>query len=442
MGITTHQATLSLGGGTIFYETVAAQNPIITPCTLYRKVSIMRPIDFANLKTGDIILDINPKDKTNPASQYVVLCTNGNNTATALNEHGAFIHLNLRDDGEIGLRNVRNLEYRTLTNAYHYTAEEAVSHDLSRRVNGITTLHKMLSNPRNNHALNIDPVAEAAENILKNLTAHDLYDPMHPEKSRATMLEAFDTLANIADAEAAKAIEKLQEAKEIITDYNTRMNTIIAEVTKDWGSIGDTLKTSWTSHARTNQGCKTVTLPMYCGYLLTLNSWDTGEETTEHAFYAHRHTPSRLCLSDPYTGEEVGYLSVSPKTGALYVRLKKYSNSISLDYDDYEIVYGDNPTTVTKYVEARKTLRDLTNERARTAGHLIDEVSDTWARYYHTTTPAVYLLSARKDPFYNGLAQRTIEDMNTINELEQRITRAITTWKTAYTTTINQIYSD
>ena len=32
--------------------------------------------------------------------------------------------------------------------------------------------------------------------------------------------------------------------------------------------------------------------------------------------------------------------------------------------------------------------------------------------------------------------------MNTLNELTQRITRAITTWKTAYTTTINQIYSD
>lgn len=363
----------------------------------------MRAIDFANLKTGDMILDINPKDKTNPACQYVVLCTNGNNTTTALNERGDFIHLNLLDSGEIELMNVRNLEYRTLTHAYHYTAAEAVNHNLPRRVNGITTLHKMLSNPRNNHALNIEPVAEAAENILNNLTAHDLYDPAHPEKSRATMLEAFNTLANIADTEAAKAIDKLQEAKAIITDYNTRMNTIIAEVTKEW---------------------------------------DTGEETTEHAFYAHRHTPSRLCLSDPYTGEEAGYLSISPKTGTLYVRLKKYSNSIALERDDYEIVYGDNPTTVTKYLEARKTLRDLTNERARIAGRILDEVSDTWIRYYHTTTPAAYLLAARKDPFYNGLAQRTIEDMNTINELEQRITRAIETWKTAYTTTINQTYSD
>ena len=77
----------------------------------------MRAIDFANLKTGDMILDINPKDKTNPACQYVVLCTNGNNTATALNERGDFIHLNLRDDSEIELMNVRNLEYRTLTRA-------------------------------------------------------------------------------------------------------------------------------------------------------------------------------------------------------------------------------------------------------------------------------------------------------------------------------------
>lgn len=402
----------------------------------------MRAIDFANLKTGDMILEINPKDKANPACQYVVLCANGTNTATVLNERGDYIHLNLLDSGEIELMNVRNLEYRTFTHAYHYTAAEAVSYDLSRRVNGITTLHKMLSNPRNNHALNIDPVAEAAENILKNLSAHDLYDPAHPEKSRATMLEAFNTLANIADTEAAKAIDKLQEAKAIITDYNTRMNTIIAEVTKDWGSISDTLKNRWTSHTRTNRGDKTISLPVYCGYLLTLNSWDTGEDTTEHAFYAHRHTPSRLYLSDPNTGEEVGYLSISPKTGGLYVRLKKYGNSITLDYDDYEIVYGDNPTTVTKYLEARKTLRDLTNERARIAGRILDEVSDTWIRYYHTTTPAAYLLSARKDPFYNGLAQRTIEDMNTINELEQRITRAIETWKTAYTTTINQTYSD
>lgn len=402
----------------------------------------MRAIDFANLKTGDIILEINPKDKANPACQYVVLCANGTNTATVLNVRGDYIHLNLRDDSEIELMNVRNLEYRTLTHAYHYTAAEAVNHDLARRVNGITILHKMLSNPRNNHALNIEPVAEAAENILNNLTAHDLYDPAHPEKSRATMLEAFNTLASIADAEAAKAIAKLKEAKAIIIDYNTRMNTIIAEVTKDWGSIDETLKTRWTSHTQTSRGCKTISLPMYCGYLLTLNSWDTGEETAEHAFYAHRHTPSRLHLSDPNTGEEVGYLSISPKTGALYVRLKKYSNSISLDYDDCEIVYGDNPITVTKYVEARKTLRDLTNERARLAGRIVDEVSDTWIRYYHTTTPAAYLLSARKDPFYNGLAQRTIEDMNTINELEQRITRAITTWKTAYTTTINQTYSD
>lgn len=402
----------------------------------------MRAIDFANLKTGDIILEINPKDKANPACQYVVLCANGTNTATVLNVRGDYIHLNLRDDSEIELMNVRNLEYRTLTHAYHYTAAEAVNHDLARRVNGITILHKMLSNPRNNHALNIEPVAEAAENILNNLTAHDLYDPAHPEKSRATMLEAFNTLASIADTEAAKAIDKLQEAKAIITDYNTRMNTIIAEVTKEWGSIEEALKTSWTSHTRTNQGCKTLTLPMYCGYLLTLNSWDTGEETTEHAFYAHRHTPSRLCLSDPYTGEEVGYLSISPKTGTLYVRLKKYDNSITLDYDDYEIVYGDNPITVTKYLEARKTLRDLTNERARIAGRIIDEVSETWIRYYHTTTPAAYLLAARKDPFYNGLAQRTIEDMNTINELIQRITRAITTWKSTYTTTINQTYSD
>lgn len=402
----------------------------------------MSAIDFANLKTGDIILEINPKDKANPACQYVVLCANGTNTATALNVRGDFIHLNLRDDSEIELMNVRNLEYRTLTNAYHYTAAEAVNHDLARRVNGITILHKMLSNPRNNHALNIEPVAEAAENILNNLTAHDLYDPAHPEKSHTTMLEAFNTLANIADTEAAKAIAKLQEAKAIITDYNTRMNTIIAEVTKEWGSIGDTLKTSWTSHTRTNQGCKTITLPMYCGYLLTLNSWDTGEDTTEHAFYAHRHTPSRLYLSDPYTGEEAGYLSISPKTGTLYVRLKKYDNSITLDYDDYEIVYGDNPTTVTKYLEARKTLRDLTNERARLAGRIVDEVSDTWIRYYHTTTPAAYLLAARRDPFYNGLAQRTIEDMNTLNELEQRITRAVETWKATYTTTINQTYSD
>ena len=381
----------------------------------------MRAIDFANLKTGDMILDINPKDKTNPACQYVILCTNGNNTATILNVRGDYIHLNLLDSGEIELMNVRNLEYRTFTHAYHYTAAEALSYDLSRRVNGITTLHKMLSNPRNNHALN---------------------DPANPEKSRAAMLEAFNTLANIADAEAAKAIAKLQEAKAIITDYNTRMNTIIAEVTKNWGSIEETLKTSWTSHTRTNQGCKTLTLPMYCGYLLTLNSWDTGEDTTEHAFYAHRHTPSRLYLSDPYTGEEVGYLSISPKTGALYVRLKKYGNSITLDYDDYEIVYGDNPITVTKYLEARKTLRDLTNERARLAGRIVDEVSDTWIRYYHTTTPGVYLLAARKDPFYNGLAQRTIEDMNTLNALMQRITRAVETWKATYTTTINQTYSD
>lgn len=409
---------------------------------LYRKVSIMRAIDFANLKTGDMILDINPKDKANPACQYVVLCANGTNTATVLNVRGDYIHLNLLDSGEIELMNVRNLEYRNLTHAYHYTAAEALSYDLSRRVNGITTLHKMLSNPRNNHALNIDPVAEAAENILKNLTAHDLYDPANPEKSRTTILEAFNTLANIADAEAAKAIAKLKEAKAIITDYNTRMNTIIAEVTKEWGSIEETLKTSWTSHTRTNQGCKTLTLPMYCGYLLTLNSWDTGEETAEHAFYAHRHTPSRLYLSDPYTGEEVGYLSISPKTGTLYVRLKKYDNSITLDYDDYEIVYGDNPITVTKYLEARKTLRDLTNERARIAGRIIDEVSETWIRYYHTTTPAAYLLAARKDPFYKGLAQRTIEDMNTLNELTQRITRAIETWKSTYTTTINQTYSD
>ena len=402
----------------------------------------MRAIDFANLKTGDMILDINPKDKANPACQYVVLCANGTNTATVLNVRGDYIHLNLLDSGEIELMNVRNLEYRNLTHAYHYTAAEALSYDLSRRVNGITTLHKMLSNPRNNHALNIDPVAEAAENILKNLTAHDLYDPANPEKSRTTILEAFNTLANIADAEAAKAIAKLKEAKAIITDYNTRMNTIIAEVTKEWGSIEETLKTSWTSHTRTNQGCKTLTLPMYCGYLLTLNSWDTGEETAEHAFYAHRHTPSRLYLSDPYTGEEVGYLSISPKTGTLYVRLKKYDNSITLDYDDYEIVYGDNPITVTKYLEARKTLRDLTNERARIAGRIIDEVSETWIRYYHTTTPAAYLLAARKDPFYKGLAQRTIEDMNTLNELTQRITRAIETWKSTYTTTINQTYSD
>lgn len=409
---------------------------------LYRKVSIMSAIDFANLKTGDMILDINPKDKANPACQYVVLCANGTNTATALNERGNFIHLNLLDGGEIELMNVSNLEYRTLTHAYHYTAAEAVNHDLTRRVNGITTLHKMLSNPRNNHALNIEPVAEAAENILNNLTAHDLYDPTHPEKSHTTMLEAFDTLANIADTEAAKAIEKLQEAKAIITEYNTRMNTIIAEVTKEWGSIEETLKTRWVSTTHTNRGCKTINLPMYCGYLLTLNSWDTGEDTTEHAFYAHRHTPSRLYLSDPYTGEEVGYLSISPKTGALYVRLKKYSNSIALERDDYEIVYGDNPTTVTKYLEARKTLRDLTNERARLAGRILDEVSDTWIRYYHTTTPAAYLLAARRDPFYNGLAQRTIEDMGTLNELEQRITRAVETWKATYTTTINQTYSD
>lgn len=326
----------------------------------------MRTLDFSTVKTGDIILDVHPYNlDLDPLgsleycyTKYVVMSTNNADSLVMVDT--AYLSVNqpmlVTKSGDSlvweSLDGQFALESLSLERLHHFTVEELERYQVDKRIAAQSELARFMHYWDEAEVPFPQAVSKAAAKVLAEKT-----DDYLTNMNVATLESAYDVMGEVIAAgekvyretiaeNLGSMDELIQQAKEASAKV-----AVIAQSLKPWRNDGDVVMVA---QPYVQDGCRGFDRQ---------NTFRTGTGvlTSEgDVYFVERVTKSRACLSDPKTGEKVGYLIRKKEVGVV---LKLEDGSVETLGQSYDVIPASTPEDVlayeAAYVEAYRIMHSL-----------------------------------------------------------------------------------
>lgn len=323
----------------------------------------MRTINFSNVKPGDIILVVDPSPLEHDPRHVLEYCTSKNVVAST-NGVDSLVMTNTNYPAAVltelitktpqgfmceplnGMSEPKLLPAECL---YHFTFEEFKQSRMDERIAAQSKLARSMRFWYGTEAPFPKAVAKAVEQALE--------DKMGKHMSNANVVNIES--AHKVMGEVVEVIEKvyreiITESLGIMDELIQRANTANAEVT----AIAQSLN-PWR-----NDGEAVTVTRQYKGTLDYRATFRTGTgimTNSGDAYFIERVTKSRAYVTNPKTGEQVGYLSCPKAT--LNTVLKFENGAVKTLGADYDIIPTSTPEDVLAYkaavTKAKSIITDL-----------------------------------------------------------------------------------
>ena len=326
----------------------------------------MRTLDFSAVKPGDIILTVEPGNlKHNPLSSleycysdYVVMTTNSVDSLVmgTVSAGTTFPQMLVTKDGEgLAWESLDgSYELTTLSpeTVYHFTAEEYKQMRIDERISAQSKLARILSRWYKPGASFPEAVTEVAKQVMR-----DNVDEHMTNVNVANLEPAYKVMGEVI-AECEKVYRETITANlDGMDDLIQRATTASAEIAalvqslNPWRNDGEAV-TVTREYTRRGFPVTTQHSTFRVGSGIMTHSKDV--------YFIERVTKSRAYVSDPATGEQVGYLTTRKNSGVVL----KFSDGSTETLDVlYQVIPASTPEDVlaykAAYMEASRIMDEL-----------------------------------------------------------------------------------
>lgn len=366
----------------------------------------MHALDFSTVKPGDIILVVDPsilEDNPRHVLEYctstnVVATTNGSDSLVVANVDyvpGALLTLITKTSEGFMCEPLKGTSEPKLLPAecaHHFTLEEYKSARIGERISAQSKLARSMRFWYGTEAPFPKSVAKAVEQALEEKVDKHMgnVNVVNVESAYKTMGEVIEVTEKVYREIVAENMDVMDELIQRAKNANAEV-TAIAQSLNPWRNDGEAV---------------TVTR-QYKGTLDYRNTFRTGTGVmtdSGDAYFIDRVTKSRAYVTNPETGEEVGYLT---RTKANGVALKFENGATKTLGVAYDIIPASTPEDLLAYKAASAKAKSI--------------LTDLY-RHINEKCPKLEIFSMMRAslPTCRNLADAQITALNTVSELESK----------------------
>lgn len=376
----------------------------------------MRTLDFSAVKPGDIILTVEPGNlKHNPLSSleycysdYVVMTTNSVDSLVmrTVSAGDAFPQMLVTKDGEGLAWGSLDGDYKMSTLSpdavYHFTAEEYKQMRIDERISAQSKLARILSRWYKPGASFPEAVTEAAQQVMR-----DNVDEHMTNVNVVNIESAYKVMGEVIAASEKVYRETITANLDGMDDLIQRATTASAEIAalvqslNPWRNDGESV-TLVRQYARGGYSISTQHSTFRVGSGIMTHSKDV--------YFIERVTKSRAYVSDPATGEQVGYLTTRKNSGVVL----KFSDGSTETLDVlYQVIPASTPEDVlaykAAYMEASRIMDELHG--------YIDQMKKSKLDGFNVACPSLSSLGALDSAYATAIS--------TVSSLEREKSRVL-----------------
>lgn len=376
----------------------------------------MRTLDFSAVKPGDIILTVEPGNlKHNPLSSleycysdYVVLTTNSVDSLVmrTVSAGDAFPQMLVTKDGEGLAWGSLDGDYKMSTLSpdavYHFTAEEYKQMRIDERISAQSKLARILSRWYKPGASFPEAVTEVAKQVMR-----DNVDEHMTNVNVANLEPAYKVMGEVIAVSEKVYRETITANLDGMDDLIQRATTASAEIAalvqslNPWRNDGESV-TLVRQYARGGYSISTQHSTFRVGSGIMTHSKDV--------YFIERVTKSRAYVSDPATGEQVGYLTTRKNSGVVL----KFSDGSTETLDVlYQVIPASTPEDVlaykAAYMEASRIMDELHG--------YIDQMKKSKLDGFNVACPSLSSLGALDSAYATAIS--------TVSSLEREKSRVL-----------------
>lgn len=322
----------------------------------------MRTIDFSTVKPGDIIVVVDPSPlEQDPrhvleyyTSKNVVASTNGVDSLVMTNtDYPAAILPELITKTPQGfmcesLNGMSEPKLLPVEGLYHFTFEEYKSARMDERIAAQSKLARSMRFWYGTEAPLPKAVAKAVEQALEDKVNNHMGNAnvVNTESSYKVMGEVVEVLEKAYRDTVDEGLGVIDDLIHRANNANTEV-TAIAQSLNPWRNDGEAVTVT-----RQYEGALEHRTTFRTGTGIVTNSGD--------AYFIERVTKTRAYVTNPATGEQVGYLSCMKAGG---IKLKFENGAVKTPGVDYDIIPASTPEDVLAYkaavTKAKSIITDL-----------------------------------------------------------------------------------
>lgn len=376
----------------------------------------MRTLDFSAVNPGDIILTVEPGNlKHNPLSSleycysdYVVMTTNSVDSLVmrTVSAGDAFPQMLVTKDGEGLAWGSLDGDYKMSTLSpdavYHFTAEEYKQMRIDERISAQSKLARILSRWYKPGASFPEAVTEVAKQVMR-----DNVDEHMTNVNVANLEPAYKVMGEVIAASEKVYRETITANLDGMDDLIQRATTASAEIAalvqslNPWRNDGESV-TLVRQYARGGYSISTQHSTFRVGSGIMTHSKDV--------YFIERVTKSRAYVSDPATGEQVGYLTTRKNSGVVL----KFSDGSTETLDVlYQVIPASTPEDVlaykAAYMEASRIMDELHG--------YIDQMKKSKLDGFNVACPSLSSLGALDSAYATAIS--------TVSSLEREKSRVL-----------------
>lgn len=376
----------------------------------------MRSLDFSAVKPGDIILTVEPGNlKHNPLSSleycysdYVVMTTNSVDSLVmrTVSAGDAFPQMLIAKDGEGLAWGSLDGDYKMSTLSpdavYHFTAEEYKQMRIDERISAQSKLARILSRWYKPGASFPEAVTEAAKQVMR-----DNVDEHMSNVNVVNLEPAYKVMGEVIAASEKVYRETITANLDGMDDLIQRATTASAEIAalvqslNPWRNDGESV-TLVRQYARGGYSISTQHSTFRVGSGIMTHSKDV--------YFIERVTKSRAYVSDPATGEQVGYLTTRKNSGVVL----KFSDGSTETLDVlYQVIPASTPEDVLAYKAAYMEASHIMDE----LHGYIDQMKKSKLDGFNVACPSLSSLGALDSAYATAIS--------TVSSLEREKSRVL-----------------
>ena len=372
----------------------------------------MRTIDFSTVKPGDIILVVDPSILENDPRHVLEYCTS-KNVVTTTNGVDSLVMTNTDYPSavlpELITKTSEGFMCEPLNGAsepkllpveclYHFTFEEFKQSRMDERISAQSTLARSMRFWYGTEAPFPKSVAKAVEHALeekvdKHMSNANVVNVKSAYKAMGEVVEVTEKVYREAIAEKMGVMDELIQRA---NNANTEV-TAIAQSLNPWRNDGEAVTVT-----RWYEGTLDYRTTFRAGTGIMTNSGD--------AYFIERVTKSRAYVTNPETGEQVGYLSCPKAT--LNTVLKFENGAAKTLGADYDIIPTSTPEDVLAYKAASAKAKSILTDLYQHINKKCPELE-------------IFSMTRASLPTCRNLADAQITAFNTVSELESKKRRTL-----------------
>lgn len=322
----------------------------------------MRALDFSVVKPGDIILVVDPSPLEQDPRHVLEYCTS-KNVVTATNGVDSLVMTNTNYPAavltELITKTPQGFMCEPLNGAseprllpaeclYHFTFEEFKQSRMDERIAAQSKLARSMRFWYGTEAPFPKAVAKAVEQALEDKMGKHMSNAnvVNIESAHKVMGEVVEVIEKVYRDVITESLGIMDELIQRANDANAEV-TAIAQSLNPWRNDGEAVTVT-----RWYEGALDYRTTFRTGTGIMTNSGD--------AYFIERVTKSRAYVTNPETGEQVGYLSCMKANGVV---LKFENGAVKTLGVAYDIIPVSTPEDVLAYkaavTKAKSIIRNL-----------------------------------------------------------------------------------